>query len=75
MKYIIYNITLIKLSPIKCKFKFNSLMIASRITQARQEKREIIHKVEVKKLDSTALKKVAENFMLYPWLVASLINL
>lgn len=41
-------------------------MIAKKITQARLEKNEIPRKVEIKKLSEDALKKVSENFMLYP---------
>ena len=41
-------------------------MIAKKITVARQEKKEIIHKLELQKLSSTALNKVAQNYMLYP---------
>jgi len=43
-------------------------MIAHKITQARLENREIIHHIEVKKLSEIALKKVSDNFMLYPTL-------
>jgi hypothetical protein len=42
------------------------MSIAREITKARQEKREIIHKLEVKKLSDISLDIVAKNFMLYP---------
>jgi hypothetical protein len=38
-------------------------MIAKRITIARQEKREIIHKQEVTKLSQVALDKLSENYL------------
>lgn len=41
-------------------------MIAKKITVARQEKKEIIHKLELPKLSTVTLIKVASNFMLYP---------
>ncbi len=40
-------------------------MIAKRITIARQEKREIIHKHEMPKLSNTALEKVSLNYLMY----------
>jgi hypothetical protein len=41
-------------------------MIAKRITIARQDKKEIIHKLELTKLSDQALDVVAQNYMLYP---------
>ena len=40
-------------------------MIAKKITIARQEKKEIIHKQELTKLSDSALKIVGLNYMLY----------
>jgi hypothetical protein len=41
-------------------------MIARNITKARQEKKEIIHKLELKKLSEMSINVVAKSFLLYP---------
>jgi hypothetical protein len=43
-------------------------MIAYNITKARKEKKELIHKEELKRLSDMALDVVAKNFILYPQL-------
>jgi hypothetical protein len=42
------------------------MSIAYRITKAKQEKKELIHKEELKKLSDMALDIAADNFILYP---------
>jgi hypothetical protein len=41
-------------------------MIAKSITQARKEKRVLVHKKELSRLQETALLLVAKNYLLFP---------